>query len=275
MRRLATDLTVNVLRLARLGNWKFMLAKSTYMFIRKRHGAALDRSARMRAYAQLQYSLKFDDSLDPELRREVEDKLQGLGLNPLGVSLKSETEMARRQHAALLEWTASPDGLAKELQRDRSRELVPLKHSRGARILFKLAHIGSLGLYSHGEDVTEGGLEVLDLHRRFAFQKRFLEQVLASGPQPEVAWNAEQVGQAVNAMSELGRQGRKVRSAAVKLLSELMRKTGDEWIRQQCVEGLQRLNHESPTSLASKRGASRASTETAFTEVEDVITGGL
>jgi hypothetical protein len=275
MRRLATDLTVNVLRLARLGNWKFMLAKSTYMFVRKRHGAALDRSARMRAYAQLQYSLKFDNSLDPELRRDVEDNLQGLGLNPLGISLKSEMEIARRQHAALLEWAASPDGLARQLERDRSHELVPLKHSRAARILFKLAHIGSLGLYSHGENVTESGLQALDLHRRFSFQKRFLEQVLASGPQPEVSWNAEEVGRAVNAVSELGHQGRKVRSAAVKLISELMRKTGDEWIRQQCVEGLLRLNHESPASLASKRGASRASAETAFTEGEDVITGGL
>ena len=275
MRRFATDLTVNVLGLASLSNWQYMLAKSSYMFVRKRHGAALDRSARIRAYAQLQYSLKFDSSLDPDVRGGLEQKLQGLGLNPLGVGLNSEVEMARGQHAALLVWAASSDGLAREVQRDRARELVPLRHSRGARILFGFAHFGSLGLYSHREDVTEVGLKALDLQRRFAFHKNFLELVLASGPQPEVAWNAEAVGRSVDEVSELGRQGRKVRSAAVKLISALMRKTGDEWIRQRCGESLQRLNHESPTNLASVRGASPASAEPVFTEDEDVLTGGL
>jgi len=99
--------------------------------------------------------------------------------------------------------------------------------------------------------------------------------VLASGPQPEVAWNAEAVGRSVDALSELGRRGRKVRSNAVKLISALMNETGDEWIRQRCVESLQRLNHESPLTLASVRGASHAGAEPAFAEDEDVFTGGL
>jgi hypothetical protein len=116
---------------------------------------------------------------------------------------------------------------------------------------------------------------MLDLQRRFAFHKNFLELVLASGPQPEVAWNAEEVGRSVDEVSELGRQGRKIRSKAAKLISALMRETGDEWIRQRCVESLQRLNHESPTNLASVRSASPAGAEPAFTKVKDVFTGGL
>ena len=274
MRGFATDLTVNVLGLTSLSSWQYMLAKSTYMFVRRRHGAALDRSARMRAYAQLRYSLKFDSSLDPELRRSLEQKLQGLGLNPLGVGLNSEAEMARWQHAALLEWAAASDGLARKVQKDRARELVPLRHSRGVRVLFGLAHVGTLGLYSHGDDVTEGGRGMLDLQRRFAYQKRFLERVLASGPQPEIAWNAEAVGRSIDAVSELGRQGRKVRSEAVKVISGLMRETGDEWIRRQCVEGLQRLSPALPANLAFLHGVSPASAEAAFTQGEDVFTGG-
>jgi hypothetical protein len=275
IRRFATDLTANVLGLASLSNWQYMLAKSSYMFVRRRHGAAFDRSARIRAYAQLQYSLKFDGSLDPEVRSGLEQKLQGLGLNPLGIGLNSEVEMARGQHAALLKWAASPDGLTREVQRDRARELVPLRHSRGARILFGFAHFGSLGFYNHGEDVTEAGRKRLDLQRRFAFHKNFLELVLASGPQPEVAWNAEEVGRSVDEVSKLGRQERKVRSKAVRLISALLRETGDEWIRQRCVESLQWLNHESPTNLASVRSASPAGAEPAFTKVKDVFTGGL
>jgi hypothetical protein len=115
---------------------------------------------------------------------------------------------------------------------------------------------------------------MLDLQRRFAYQKRFLERVLASGPQPEIAWNAEAVGRSIDAVSELGRQGRKVRSEAVKVISGLMRETGDEWIRRQCVEGLQRLSPALPANLASLQGVSPASAEAAFTEGEDVFTGG-
>jgi len=77
-------------------------------------------------------------------------------------------------------------------------------------------------------------LETLDLQRRFAYQKKFLERVLASGPQPEVAWNSEEVGRSVNAVSEIGLQGPKVRPNAVKLLSAVMRETDDEMIRKQC-----------------------------------------
>jgi len=101
-KRLTVDLTVNVLGLSSLSSWQYMVAKSSFMFIRRRHGGALDRSARTRAYAQLRYSLKFDRSLDPGRRREREHDRGGLGINPLGVGLSSEVNMARRQYAELL-----------------------------------------------------------------------------------------------------------------------------------------------------------------------------
>ena len=273
MRRIATDLTVNVLGLTSLSSWQYMLAKSSFMFVRRRHGATLDRSARMRAYAQLRYSLKFDGSLDPDLRRQLERNLGGLALNPLGVGLNSEVEMARSQHAALLEYARSSNGLSRKVEKDRTHELAALQHSRGVRVLFGLAHIGTLGIYRHGDDASGTGWEVLDLQRRFAYQKRFLKWMLASGPQPEVAWNAEAVGRSVDVVSELGRQGPKVRPHAVKLLSAVMRETRHEWIRRQCAEGLQSLGAASPDNLASRHDAAPADVETAPVDIGDFLTG--
>jgi hypothetical protein len=274
IRRLATDLTVNVLGWTTFSTWQYMVAKSSFMFVRKRHGAANDRSARMRAYAQLRYALKFDSSLDPDLRRALEHNLQGLGLNPLSVGLGSEIDAARVQYAALLEYAESSDGLARKLQKDRAHEIAGLQHSRGARILFGLARIGTLGLYHHGHETGEEGREVLDLQRRFAYQKRFLKRIVASGPQPQVAWNHDAVARSVDILSDLGSQGPRIRKRAVKLLSTVMRETDDSWIRRQCSEGLQRLDAAHPTSLASLHGAPPANAETPPKISGDPLTGG-
>lgn len=273
VRRFATDFTVNVLGLAALGDWQFMLAKSSFMFIRRRHGAPLDRSARMRSYAQLRYSLKFDNSLDPYLRQELERNLQGLGLNPMSVSISGEVDAARAQHAALLTSAESPAGLALQVRKNRARELVAARHSRGIRVFLGLAHIGTLGLYSHGEDLKQEGLQALDLQRRFAYEKRFLEGVLRLGPQPEIAWNSEVVGRSIDTVSELGQQGQKVRSHAVKLLWILMRETGDDAIRRQCVVGLQRLGTTPPVHLASLHAPTTTGTEPGITEGEGLLAG--
>jgi hypothetical protein len=274
IRRFATDLTVNVLGWTTFSNWQYMVAKSSFMFVRRRHGAALDRSARMRAYAQLRYALKFDSSLDPDLRRTLEHNLQGLGLNPLSVGLGSEIEMARLQYAALLEYAESSNGLARKLQEDRAHEIAGLQHSCGARILFGLARIGTLGLYHHGHDDGEEGWEALDLQRRFAYQKRFLESILASDPRPQAAWDHEAVIRSVDILSDLGSQGPKVRKRAVKLLSTVMRETDDNWLRCQCAEGLQRLDAAHPTTLASLHGVPPANAETASEISGDPLTGG-
>ena len=273
VRRLAADLTVNVLGLTSLSSWEYMVAKSSFMFIRRRHGATLDRSARTRAYAQLRYSLKFDRSLDPGLRRELESNLGGLGLNPLGVGLNSEVDMARRQYAGLLEWAGSSDGLTREVQKNREHELAAIRHSRGIRFLFGLAHIGSLGIYTHGDDLKLEGLGALDLERRFACQKRFLKRVLASGPRPEVAWNPDEVSRSLDTVSELGRQGPRMRSDAVKLLSTIMRETGSELVRRQCEEGLQKLRAAPTVNLASLHGAPTAGVGAPSLEFGQSLTG--
>ncbi len=121
--------------------------------------------------------------------------------------------------------------------------------------------------------MKQEGLEALDLHRRFVYQKRFLERVLASGPQPEVAWDPEAVSRSVDAISELGRRGSKLGSRSEKLLSTVLRETNDEWIRKQCAVGLAKLGAVPPAGLASLHRASPADPGAASLEVGKFLAG--
>jgi len=142
VRRFAVDLTVSVLGLTSLSSWQYMLAKSSFMFVRRRHGAPLDRSARTRTYAQLRYSLKLDNSLDPELRNELETQPGSPGPQPLGVGLSSEidTRPAACGTGQVGKIAGRPDAERGEGPFARTRRI---EASRGMRMLFRLAQIGT------------------------------------------------------------------------------------------------------------------------------------
>ena len=51
-------------------------------FVRGRHGAAVNRSARLQAYSEAREFLSVDSSLDPALKTELQRRLDHLALNP-------------------------------------------------------------------------------------------------------------------------------------------------------------------------------------------------
>ncbi len=57
LRRAADDVTVGVLGWTGFGHWPYMAAKATWTFVHGRHGAALDRDARIRAYVQVREAM--------------------------------------------------------------------------------------------------------------------------------------------------------------------------------------------------------------------------
>ena len=72
-----------MLGITRFGNWPFFAGESAWMFVRGRHGAAVNRSARLRAYSEARAFLAVDDQLDPRLKTELLARLDHLALNPL------------------------------------------------------------------------------------------------------------------------------------------------------------------------------------------------
>ena len=234
-RRIATDLMTDVLRLTPVSSWQFTIGKTAFFFVKSRHGSALNRSARLRAYAQLQRSLKLETSMDPELHGELVRHSQRLGLNPFDRKPAAQASLAQEQHAELLAFARSPDGLPARLEKDRAAELHAEAHSAPSRALFKVASVATFGLYrQRREQFDVSGYSGLDQYRRFSYHKRLLERAVQPATLPDVAWNMEEVRRSLDVMHELGAKNEKLRPAADVFVSDLCRKTDNEAVGRQC-----------------------------------------
>jgi hypothetical protein len=120
--RLANDITTGVLGLTTFGNLSYSAAKSGYLYVYKRHGGPTDRMSRRSAFVELRHALGVDDSLDPELRRELMSRVEKLDLDPVEKSWSQERRAAWRQYDALMRYAADPQGLARRVEADRRHE---------------------------------------------------------------------------------------------------------------------------------------------------------
>ena len=241
MRRAVDQVTVGVFGLTGFANWPFLAGNTAWRFVRTRWGAAMDRTARERAYAQLDHSLFLDESLNPALRNELQRRVDAFAMNPMDNRMPVEARIAREQYAALVASAAQPGGLEKTLARGRSDEVAPEFHSKGARAMFELAHVVTFGKYQHTDRMDTELLAEVDRERRFAWHKRFLEDVLQSTPRAEVAFNMEQVQKSLEAITEIGGENPSLREQSEQLVRRVLAQTSDEMTRQRCLESLQRL----------------------------------
>jgi hypothetical protein len=122
LRRAATDTLSGVLGVSKWGNWPYLAGSWTWNFVTERHGAANNRAARLNAYSQMREWLAMDPSLDSELRKELQMRLEILGVNPLENSVFDEAATAQRQYAALMRYADDPQGLARRLNSRREKE---------------------------------------------------------------------------------------------------------------------------------------------------------
>src|SRR5579883_1450713 len=151
IRHAATDTISGVLGISKFGNWPFLAGSMSYEFVRTRHGATMNRTARLRAYAEVRQWMALDPSVESGLREELQKRLEKVGVNPIEESVFDEANIARRQYAALVKYADDPDGLPARIERDRENELAAYRHNVGERFGFKLAHVATLGIYSHRE----------------------------------------------------------------------------------------------------------------------------
>jgi hypothetical protein len=260
IRRALDQVVTGVLGITTFGNLEYFAAKTAWTFIRRRHGAAVDRTARLRAYSQFRHGLNLDTSLDPKLRRELLRRAEGLGLNPFEDGVETEAQLARDQYAALRAYATAPNGLAKKLAAGRSTEVAHHVHSGPALALFRLTSIATLGIYKHKETMTPVLLADLDRQRRFAWHKRFLEEVAGSSPRLEIAYNIEHVRRSLDAITQIVQDGNEFRDASEELVMRVFAQTSDDATRKLCVNCLERLaaqkraKIETPTVLTSGGG---------------------
>jgi hypothetical protein len=240
----ATTVLTSVFGITRFGNWPLLLGDSAWTFVRGRHGAAVDRSARLRSYSEARSFVALDVSLDAKLKTEILQRLDQLALNPLENGISTEATVAKEQYAALLRYANSSEGLISKLEHDRRSELNAFQHSRGKRVL------AAIGRYLEGDafrperklsDVANQNLLAeLASYRRVEHHQQFLEQLLESSPRPEVAWNAALIRESVDALAHEPQAGPR----AWRVIARIFSSSADSDLRYACLQSLQRPKAE-------------------------------
>lgn len=241
-RRVLHDVTVNVLALSRFSTPAFFVGKFVYDFATGRRGMDINQPSRLRSYAQLKLLLLLDASLDPEFRNEIGDRIEWATLNPLQNDTDVETRLARSQYENLLAFAARADGLSVRIAKDRREEMVRLKHGGLGRSLFTLAHVMSLGTYTHREKATSEMVAQMDKRRQLDHHERRLREIAASSARPEVDGSTAALKDSLSFISENGAAAGGKTSRA---LATIFAMTADDDVRTLCLTGLYRINNAS------------------------------
>jgi hypothetical protein len=238
----ASSIVTGVLGLTRFGNPSFFAADAAWTFVRGRHGAAVNRSARLEAYSEAREFLSVDSGLDPALQIELRRRLDHLALNPRENDVSHEAHLAREQYTALIQYVQSPRGTVK-LERDRRKELEAYTQSPGKRFATGLARVFTRGPRVDPEKPDPTLRAQLDADRRADYHVRFLNQLLASSPSPDVVWDPDAIGRSVSALGTDANGDPKVQQ----LISDVCARSTDGELRLTCLRALQ---HESASASA-------------------------
>jgi hypothetical protein len=246
-RRALQDVTRDILSVSTFGDLSYFLGRTVFDFVTGRRGIDINQPSRVHTYSQLKLLLSLNQSLDPELREQIGNRLEKVSLNPLENDLEIEARLAKQQYEALLAYAKRTDGLPAKLDRDRRAEMLPLAHSRREQILFRAANILSFGTYTHREKATPDMPEKLDLARRLGHHSRFLREVAKSAGQLDVAWSLADIKRSLQFISE---HGAAADSSTAKAAAAIFLRTEDSDTRRFCLDSLARMtNAKAKTEL--------------------------
>lgn len=236
--RVLQDVTRNILAVSRFGDLHYFLGRTVFDFVTGRRGIDINQPSRLRTYSQLKLLLALNRSLNPELREQIDTRLEKVSLNPLENDLKAEAKLATEQYQALLAYAKQPAGLPLKLERDRRAEMVALEHGRAEQLLFKLANILTFGKYTHREKAEPGMEAKIDLARRLAYHSRFLREVAKSSPHIDVVWDLADVRRSLQFIVD---HAVAADAKMATTTADIFLRTQDEETRRYCLETLSRM----------------------------------
>lgn len=246
----ATSIVTGIFGITRFGNPEFFAADTMWTFVRGRHGAAVNRNARLQGYSEGREFLAMDSTVDPALKAQLQQRLSHLALNPRENDVSHEATLAREQYAALLNYLDSPRGIAK-LERDRRKELESYTDSRSRRVLLSMGRVFTRGPYIDPEKPDADVRAQLDEYRRSSYNMQFLDQILASSPAPDVVWDPEQIAQSVSAISSDANASPRAQD----LVFQVCSRSTDADLGLTCLHALQRWNAAASTIAKRKSDA--------------------
>ena len=238
-RRVLKDVTQNILSVSQFGDLPYFLGRTVFDFVTGRRGMDINQPSRLRTYSQLKLLLSLNQSLEPELREQIGERLEKVSLNPMENDLEVEAKLATEQYEALLAYAKRPDGLPAKLNRDRRVEMVALEHSRKEQVMFRVANILSFGRYTHREQATPELEARLDVSRRLAYHTNFLQEVARSTPQVDVVWDLEEIKRSLKFIADHGPEAAAKSASAT---ASIFLRTQDTDTRRSCLDALSRMS---------------------------------
>jgi hypothetical protein len=239
-RRVLNDLTRNVLSLSKFGNLPFFVGRTVFDFVTGRRGMDINQPSRLQTYSQLKLLLALNNSLDSDLRDEIEGRAEKISLNPFENDLNAEANVALEQYQALVAFAKDPNGLAAKIERDRRAELMPLEHGRNARVAFRALNILTFGKYIHREDHTADMEDRLDIARRLQFHTKFLQQIAKSSAEVEITSNMDDV---LRSLHFIAQHGSEAGASAAAATAKIFGRTKDDVTRRACLDSLSRIGN--------------------------------
>ena len=229
------EITAGVIGISHFTNWYYFVGADVYDFVASRHGAALNQSERLDAYAQFRVRLELDRQLDPALRTEMEQRVNSLAINPLEAAPQQEMLAALVRYDNL-QRDAQTGRLLKTVDNDRRTELAIDSESPQQISWQSFLHLASFGSYTHRVSAKAENVAEVDRYRRVQNQLDYLDRVTENGTQPEVAYDSIQIEHAVSILrNELPYvESRPVRTRATATLKRLNDLTQDAALKTDC-----------------------------------------
>lgn len=239
-RRVLNDVTRNMLSLSKFGNLPFFLGRTVFDFVTGRRGMDINQPSRLQTYSQLKLLLALNNSLEPELRDEIEGRAEKISLNPFENDLNAEASVALQQYEALVAFAKDPSGLAAKIERDRRAEMMPLEHGRNAQIALRALNILTFGKYVHREEHTVDMEDRLDIARRLQYHTTFLQQIAKSTAEVEITSNMNDV---LRSLHFIAQHGSEAGASAAAATAKIFARTKDDETRRACLDSLSRIGN--------------------------------
>lgn len=256
--RTINELTAGVIGISHFTNWYFYVAADLYNFVAGRHGKAVDQASRLDCYSQFRMELALDRSIDPDLKKDMENRIRSLALNPLEAAPDREIHDAIARYD-LLQAEAGQNGrLMTRVDQERRFELSSFGESEKARVAKSMLHVATLGIYK--QQAKHDNISMVDYDRRVAHQLSFLDSLIQAGTPPEIAFDTQRIRASVNDLSSLmpAISSRRVREHAESTLSRLQQFSKDPVLQADCSNALLALKQTgaatSPGVVALPRG---------------------
>jgi hypothetical protein len=250
----ATDEIVNgVLGLSHFTNWYYYAGNGLYQFVKSRRGAAVNAGARLDSYAEFRVAAALDSSMEPEFRKELQRRTDGLSANPLEVSLTQQLSAARHNYQQLLADARNPEKLPKKLDNDRRAELASYGKSNGSRIRADAFHYLTFTAYTRRAPKRDDDLARLSRDRTVQSLIQYLTQVANSGPEPEVTHDPARIRQSILKLGNLvdARSPTLIRKQAAAALERVGTASKDPDLRADCNRAVMAFNAGTTIELPS------------------------